>query len=395
MDDTGSVSGSERLATENWFIGQGVPHFIVGYSAKRDIFTRAALPLSLIFVLELLNGINTERFDWQYNVLAGAVGIGLGVGIFALVNKLRGRPPFRRPDTIGPIELSIFVLVPPIVPLLFGQPRQAIVTFGANLVLLGAVYLLTSYAIPSIVVWAVRQAGSQLRNITNLMVRSLPLLLLFTMFMFLNAEVWKVTDDIPTSFLAATLGILVLVGSAFVMLRVPTELAGLARFDSWADARADAAETPVAAIDVDSLPEPPEVGGLGGRERLNMAFVLFFTQAVQILIVTALIFAFYLLFGLFAVIPSTIEQWTGSPDLDVLLDIPMLGSDAVFTGELVRTGLLIAAVAGLQFTVAALTDESYRTEFYAQITGRIRVTLAVRALYRARVVDPADLALAE
>ncbi|MCB1261108.1 MAG: hypothetical protein KDB33_12090, partial [Acidimicrobiales bacterium] len=120
-------------------------------------------------------------------------------------------------------------------------------------------------------------------------------------------------------------------------------------------------------------------------ERLNVTFVLFFTQAVQILIVTTLIFVFYVVFGLFSVIPTTIEQWTGSTDLETILDLPALGGEIVLTWELVRTALFIAAVAGLQFTVAALTDESYRTTFYERITDRIRVTLAVRALYRAVV----------
>ena len=388
--------GRRRAATENWLIGQGVPHFIVDYNARRDIFTRAALPLTLIFILELLNGINVETFDWQHNLAAGVAGVAIGVGIFALINTLRGRPAFRRPDSIGAIELGVFVLVPPIVPLLFDQPRQAIVTLGANLVLLGAVYLITSYGLPAIVVWALRQAGAQLRNITNLMARSLPLLLLFTMFMFLNAEVWKVTDDIPQSFFIAVLALLVVVGSAFVLLRMPTELADLGAFGSWDDARTDAADTPVLAlVDVPDevapgagvvFVEPPDVADLDRRERLNVTFVLFFTQAVQILIVTTLIFVFYVVFGLFSVIPTTIEQWTGSTDLETILDLPALGGEIVLTWELVRTALFIAAVAGLQFTVAALTDESYRTTFYERITDRIRVTLAVRALYRA-VVD--------
>ena len=380
-----------RDVTEDWLTGQGVPHFIVDYSATEDIFTRAALPLTLIFILELLNGINTETFDWWLNVIAAVVGVGIGVGVFALVNTVRGRPPFRRPDDIGAVELGIFIIVPPLVPLVFDQPRQAIVTFGANIALVVLAYVLASYAVPAIVLWALRQAGAQLRNITNLMVRSLPLLLLFTMFMFLNAEVWKVADDIPTTFLAAALGLLIVIGSAFVLLRAPTELAGLGTFASWREARTEAAGTPALELAERDLPEPPAPTALSRRERLNVTFVLFFTQAVQILVVTALIFAFYLVFGIFTVIPSTIEQWTGTTDLDVLVEIPLLGTDAVISGELVRTGLLIAAVAGLQFTVAALTDESYRTEFYAGITSRIRTMLAVRALYRQSVIATVTL----
>ena len=63
------------------------------------------------------------------------------------------------------------------------------------------------------------------------------------------------------------------------------------------------------------------------------------------------------------------------------------GHDLLLSGELVRTAIFIAAVAGLQFTVAALTDSTYRDEFYDEITRDIRQAIAVRDLYLERVVD--------
>jgi hypothetical protein len=39
------------------------------------------------------------------------------------------------------------------------------------------------------------------------------------------------------------------------------------------------------------------------------------------------------------------------------------------------------AFTALQFTVSALTDETYRREFFEDLTGEIREALAVRVQY--------------
>ena len=47
----------------------------------------------------------------------------------------------------------------------------------------------------------------------------------------------------------------------------------------------------------------------------------------------------------------------------------------------------VAAFAGLQFTLSALTDATYREEFFERAVRGVRQALAVRALYLARLVD--------
>ena len=59
----------------------------------------------------------------------------LVVATLALLNRARARPWYRRPDTLGPAELAAFVLVPPLLPLLFDlDAATAGVTVVANLV---------------------------------------------------------------------------------------------------------------------------------------------------------------------------------------------------------------------------------------------------------------------
>ena len=375
--------------TERWFVRRGLPHFIDSYSATSDIFTRASGFLLVIFLIELLNALN-ETFTWWQNTLAMIGAVGMAIAVLVGINRMRGRRPFQRPDTVGPIELAAFVIVPGLVPLLVGgfQAGQAVEIAIGNVVVLAIVFVVTSYGLVPMTRWAIGQMVHQIRNITNLFVRSLPLLLLFTMFMFFNAELWKITDDLPDLFFWIAMGILVAVGSAFVLLRIPRELRSMSVFGSWSEVAGIAAATPVEDVGVDGLIDPPDPAPLDRRSNLNIALVLFTSQSIQILLVTATIGLFYVLFGMFTVVPSTIEQWTGSEQLDLIATWSLGGNDLVVSGELIRTSIFIATVAGLQFTVAALTDSTYRDEFYGEITTDIRRAIAVRAVYLTRVVRP-------
>lgn len=69
-----------------------MPHFIEGYSATRDVFTRAAPALTLVLLAELLGAVN---FDWPWwaNLLAFPVGAAGLLATWALINRLRGHRP--------------------------------------------------------------------------------------------------------------------------------------------------------------------------------------------------------------------------------------------------------------------------------------------------------------
>lgn len=370
----------DRAAAERWFVRRGVPHFIHPYTATRDVFTRTAGLLTAVFVAELGAAFNFD-FSWWQNGLAFLGAMAAAVVVWVLLNRLRGRHPLARPTSFGPIELATFVLLPPLVPEAFGrQGAQALVLIGGNIGLLVVVYVFTSYGVLPILRWAFLQTLRQVTDLANLLVKSLPLMLLFSMFIFLSADIWQVVVDISTFALVAAIGLLLAVGSAFVLLRLPRELATLATFRSWGEVRRHAAGTPLATVDPPAdQPEPGQVR-LAIRERINVGLMLFLGQAVQVLLVTLAIGAFYVAFGLFALPEATLRTWTGRAPHQI-------GAWSVagnhLSRELLITALLVAAVSGLQFTVAALTDATYREEFYAEVTRDLRTTMAVRTLYRA------------
>ncbi len=379
--------GARRERTERWFVRQGLPHLIEGYNAKEDILTRTAPFLTLVFVVELFFALDVD-FDWWANALAVVGVVAVVTAVVALANRRRGRRPFELPDDVGIPELAIFVLVPALLPLIVSQDGgQALELLVANLVLLALAYFVTSYGVVPTSLWAARQIRRQVSSLGTLLARSLPLLLLVTMFMFFNAELWKVVDDLPPGFLAVALAILVTTGAAFVLLFLRSEIEGSARFPTWHEIGEQLDGTPLADVDVDRLDDPPPALELSRRARINIGVLLFSSQASQILLVTTAIVAFYVLFGAFTVIDTTIVQWTGSDDITTWWSLGLFGSEVAITSELVRTALFVGAIAGLQFTVVALTDQSYRERFASDVSAGIRRTLAVREVYEVLLTD--------
>lgn len=218
-------------AVERWFRSRGTPHFIGDYSASRDVFTRALPALTLVLVLELLGALNLA-WPWWANLGVAAASLAALVVVWGLANAARGRRALARPERLGATEVTIFVLLVPALDLAAGQRLTALNTLIANLVLLAGIYLGTSYALLPITRWAAGRLWRQLADILGLLVRALPLLLLFVTFLFLTAEVWQVAASLDGPFLAVTMGLFVVVGIVFVVARIPLEVGALARFDS-------------------------------------------------------------------------------------------------------------------------------------------------------------------
>lgn len=377
----------ELRATERWFVGRGLPHFIADYSASRDVLTRALPVLVFVFLVQVVNGINLEdRWPWWANALAVLGSFGIFLGVWAAVNRARGRPAFARPAEVGGVELVVFVVVPAIPPLVFGlHPGEAFSVVVGNLVLLGVVYVIASYAVGALVGWALQQLWRQLGDVIGLVIRALPLLLLVITFMFLNAEIWAVASDLDGAFFWFTLALFAGVGALFALLRLPREIGALARFDSWEVVLGRVQGTPGDALVGDLDGPTPTTPRLSRREWGNVGLSLLFTEAIQVMLVVAMVFAFFFVFGLLTVTPSIQSVWTALPieDLEVIDRFDIAGREVVLTWELVKTSTFLATFSGLYFTVYLLTDATYREEFLTELLEEFRVAFAVRAVYLA------------
>lgn len=339
---------------EQGFRRAGLPLFIAGYSAREDVWTRAAPVLAVVFVLELLGAIDLQ---WSLLANAGALAGALVIVLAAvsLANRRRGRPALALPRDVGPLELAGFVVVPAVLPLVFGaQTTSAIVTAAGNLLLLGLLYGLVGYGVLPLVAWAARRLGEQLASSAHLLARAVPLLLLFAVVLFLTTEVWQVFADMRGGRFAAAAGLLAAVGVLFLVVRIPREVRDLE-----------------AAVAVDP-PAPP----LDRRQRVNVGLVLFVSQMLQVLVVSAAIGAFFVAFGLVALTPELIDSWIGHRPV-VVVD----AFGAHVSRELLRVAGAIAAFSGVYYAIAVLTDSTYRTEFVDELTEELRASFAARADY--------------
>ena len=377
-----SLNDAERVAVEKWFVRRGLPNLIHDYQASTDVFTRAA-PLLALFWVFGLTGAFGDRFTGWYQVWAALVGALFLGAVVAGVNRLRGRRPLQVPDRVGRVELTAFVLAPAVLPVLLDN--SSIGLFVSDIIealgFLLLVRLVYGFGLLSIIVWALRHLAHQVGDIVGLMIRSLPLLLIFTMFLFMNAELWQVADGFTTPLFLAASGGLVTISALFVLFRLPSELENTSTFDSTEVVHAivRGCDAPIRCADADPALAP----ALSRTDRINVGVLAMFTLGVQIGLVMTIVGGFYLAFGLVTVRPDTIAQWTvgGDAGIERLIDLELFGADIPLTSELLKvTGFLMAFTA-LQFTVSALTDKAYREEFFDDLINEIRQALAVRVEY--------------
>ncbi|QNN55125.1 hypothetical protein H9L09_17190 [Nocardioides mesophilus] len=242
------------------------------------------------------------------------------------------------------------------------------------------VYGLTALRARPIATWAVARTLGSLRQLLPLATRALPLLLIFVTFLFINAEVWQVSATLDGGLLWITVMLFALVAAVFLLVRLPEELDGI--HDLGRDELVEACRhTPLEGRveEVVAQTDPAELHALtrvAGFERANLLLVLVIAQAVQVLLLSLLVFGFFLLFGALVMDEVVQEAWIQDSTTGVSW-LPHL------TVELVQVSVFLAAFSGLYFTVYAVTDESYRDQFFVEVRRELDRAVGVRAVYTA------------
>jgi hypothetical protein len=311
-----------------------------------------------------------------------AAGFGILLGAWVVANRIRGRPLLARPVDVGVSEILVFVLVPPALPLLFGgQWRSALATAIANALLLAVIYLGTSYGVVPMTRWAGARTGRELEQVMSLLVRALPLLILFITFIFLQNEAWQITADLHGPFYWIVLGLFFVIGIGFSLIRLPREIGELSDSESWDVVLGRVQGTPASPLVDEVAPDQrAEEHPLSKRQWGNVALVVLFSQSLQILLVSAVVFVFLFVFGLLVVTEPVARGFVDATP-HVLVTFDVWGRELVITEELLRVTGFLTVFAGLYFTVTAVTDQAYRREFIGEILEEMRRSLAVRAVY--------------
>lgn len=325
----GPASSASTLAeTEAWFVRHGLPYFV---DSEREA-ARA--------------GMRARRLA---TVVAAALGLGLVAGVLV---------GWRLRD-------GSFAVV------------TAMVTAGAVV----ALYAATTLRMTAMARWAVARTFKSLGLLFPLATRALPLLLVFVMFLFINTEVWQVGAALDGGVLWVTVMLFAGLAVAFLLARLPEELD---RVDDDVDAErlvsltrgTPLASAALALVEREGqdvrLEEDVEVRGF---QKANLMVVLVVAQAVQVLLLSLSVFAFFIAFGTVAMNDQVVEAWLGPEQLNRL----HVGYLSV---ELIQVSVFLAAFSGMYFTVAAVTDEVYRKQFFTTITRELDRAVAARAVYQ-------------
>ncbi len=317
-----------RAAAEEWFVARGLPYFVddVRDSVRNSLGTSRLVALGIVAVL-----------------VGAATGLGVGLG------------------SEDPSAGVLSGLVAATVPL--------------------GVYAVQALHAGDVARWTVARTFSSLGLLLPLATRALPLLLLFITFLFINTEVWQVASSLDDGVLWVAVLLFAAVAVAFLLVRLPEEL------DKVDDEMAGdllvqaCAGTPLEAEAVRCAAEVPEhvtlaLAEVTGLAKANLVLVLLISQALQVLLLSLAVYAFFVAFGAVAIQDEVITSWLGHPPEPFLEAIPMI------THELVRVATFLAAFSGLYFTVYAVSDETYRKQFFASLIKQLRRAVGVRTVYR-------------
>ena len=231
--------------------------------------------------------------------------------------------------------------------------------------------------------WAIRRTFGSLGLMIPLLTRALPLLLLAVTFLFINAEVWQVAGLLHRRTLGVAVLFFVLIAVGFLVTRLPEEVRRV-EGEVVGDRLADCCVgTPAEHLSADGA----VAGKLPRFARANLVLVLLFSQAIQVFLLSLALFVFFVIFGALIIPDSTIAAWTGQ----AATELPSwLGSRLPVTNELVQVSVFLASFAGLHFTVSAVTDETYRRQFFAGLSAELERAVAVHAVYAALPTERAD-----
>jgi hypothetical protein len=375
---------------ERWFIARGVPHFVADHSPTRVVLRRAAPLLVAYLVVSLLLAANLS-WSLELNLLSVVAAGGVVLVAWIAVNVLRGRRWLSLPDKVGVPEVGAFLLIPAIPPLLIGmQVSDAIIAVVESAIFLALVYVATSYAVLGSLGWALRRAGAQVSSLGRLLTRALPLLMVFIAFTFLSSDVWAVSAALSWQAVVTVVLFFLGLSIAFLVGRLaPVGRRLVSTDESWERTLAAVDGTPAQPLRGAVAGSPPPRVPLRWHEWVNVGTLIVLGQGVQIVLVTLAVQAALVVFGLLLVPAAVQEQWIGRPVHSLFS--ASLGTETItITTELLVVALILGAFSGLYFTVSALSDATYRAEFFSDADRELTQVLAVRSVYyAARELTPA------
>ncbi len=375
-----SPSSDLRPATERWFVKRGVPHLIANYEPSTRVWTRAKPFLIGVLVLEAMLPFS-DRYTGASQGLVFLASVGIMLAAVVVFNRLRGRRMFDALDEVELPELAFFVLAPAAIVFVLDTNRvaPALRYVAGNLALLLLVYVVVGFGLLPMIRWSIGNMVQHLQAVFRLFARTLPVLLVLTVFMFINAEIWQVAHLVGPPAFSIVAVLVVLIGLGFLWLSSDEVIDEIDEFESWDDVLSMVHDSPLAAV---SRPDSELTSSkLTRGGRLNLRILVLVSLTTQVVLVGLLVIAFYLILGAIFMNREVLELWTGATEITELASYRVGNLDLLITREHLRVAGLVGALSGLNVAVSALTDQGYRETFLAELAAEVSENLAVERLY--------------
>ena len=250
---------------------------------------------------------------------------------------------------------------------------------GFALIALLAIWL-TYVGFGSIALWAFRFAWIQFGARGTLMSRALPLLMLTVVVYFTGETVAALGPNIAKR-LWQTVGFLSIVAIVFMVSTIRDEVLALRE-----DRRRGEGPRPAAYENAagDRYGHQPARTPLSLGEQVNVVAVMVVSQAIQVVLFTAGLFAFFLVLGIIAIPDDVTVLWAAEESCPVG-EPPCAGTwsgiHIPIPQTVVHTSLFVAVLSGLYFTVSTSVDPLYRQRFFDPLIADVAVSLAGRDAY--------------
>ncbi|MBM6405369.1 hypothetical protein JQN72_14075 [Phycicoccus sp. CSK15P-2] len=315
-------------ATERWFLANGLSYFVPAERAAARAAMRPGRLVPVIGVALLVAAALGGLLGWVSHQVSAAPALWLSLAVLAVVG-----------------------------------------------------YVSTALRARPILTFAVRRTVSSVRLLASTLTRALPLLLVFVGFLFINAEAWQMSASLTFATHWVVMLLLLGAGVVFLLVRLPEEVDELDDAVDEEFLRRACAGTPMeddcARLVDDPEADPASFARVTGFERWNLIIALLVIQLVQVLVLVAGVFVFLLVFGSIIMNEETQLAWT---TLETTHHVPFVRS---VSAELVKVSLFLSGFSGLYFTVSAVTDDTYRHQFFSLVVRELERAVGVRAVYLA------------
>lgn len=257
------------------------------------------------------------------------------------------------------------------------------------------IYLAIFLGADTVFGWSLKHAIHQLASLPPMIAKVLPVLMVSVLFIFVNADLWKLANGLSFPRTWAVLGLMGLL-AVFVVVTTSLErtarLLGryrgddIARFTENDYEHAAALEGGIWNTAQDWVEEKKilEHRPLKIAPWSNLIIIPMIGQIIQATFFMLLVFGFFMGFSSIAISDTTIESWMSiKPE-----HLKILGVETNINAVVIKVSMIVAVFSGLSFVATTSSDEKYARSFLKPMIERIKHILIIRDIYLGLLTMP-------